>query len=159
MNQASLSRWLKAALLFLALIGGVVYALIVPSMAVSMRANYPEFSYRFYPWLLFLLSTALPCYAILFFAWRVAVNIGRDKSFSEENAKHFKRIAGIAAGLSLYFFAGNTALLFLNMSHPGIFLGSLLFVLAGAAITIAAAALSRLITKAAALQDESDLTV
>ena len=159
MKQTSLSRWLKAALLFLALIGGVVYAVIVPSMAVSMRTSYPEFSDRFWPWLIFLLSTALPAYAILFFGWRVASNIGRDRSFCAENARYCKWIAGIAAGLSLYFFAGNTALLLLSMSHPGIFLLSLLFVLAGAAVTIAAAALSRLVTKAAALQDENDLTV
>ena len=159
MKQTSLSKWLKAALIFLALIGAVVYAVIIPTMAESMLGSYPEFSNRFYPWLIFLLATAIPAYAILFFGWRVASNIGHDKSFCEENARHFKWIAGIAAGLSLYFFAGNTALLFLNMSHPGIFLLSLLFVLAGFAVTIAAAALSRLVTKAAALQDESDLTV
>ncbi len=50
-------------------------------------------------------------------------------------------------------------LLFLNMSHPGVVLGSLLVVFAGAAAAVAAAALSHLVRKAALLQEENDLTI
>ena len=49
--------------------------------------------------------------------------------------------------------------MFLNMNHPGIVIMSLLIVFAGTAIAVAAAALSRLVKKAAALQEQSDLTI
>jgi hypothetical protein len=45
------------------------------------------------------------------------------------------------------------------MSHPGVTLLSLLIVFAGIAIAVAAAALSHLVHKAAALQEQSDLTI
>ncbi|MBP5288725.1 MAG: DUF2975 domain-containing protein [Clostridia bacterium] len=159
MKQKALATWIRVALALLGVIGAVVYILIIPTFGLDLRDSYPEFSGRFYPWLIFLLSTALPCYAILVLGWLIAGNIGRDQSFSQKNARYLKWIAGIAAGLSLYFFIGNLVLLFLDMSHPGIVIGAMLFVLAGIAVTLAAAALSRLVTKAAVLQDENDLTV
>lgn len=159
MKQKALATWIRVALALLGVIGAVVYILIIPTFGLDLRDSYPEFSDRFYPWLIFLLSTALPCYAILVLGWLIAGNIGRDQSFSQKNARYLKWIAGIAAGLSLYFFIGNLVLLFLDMSHPGIVIGAMLFVLAGIAVTLAAAALSRLVTKAAVLQDENDLTV
>ncbi len=159
MEQKTLSRYIKTALVFLAAVGAVVYAVIIPTLAVTMRTAYPEFENRFWPWLIFLLLTALPCYAILVFGWLIARNVGKNRSFSPQNALYLKWIAGVAAFLSLYFFAGNAALLLCNMSHPGIALASILFVLTGAAVSIAAAVLARMVTKAAALQEESDLTV
>ena len=63
------------------------------------------------------------------------------------------------AGDAAFFFVGNVVFLFLNMNHPGIVLLSLVPVFAGACIAIAAAALSHLVRKAAALQEQSDLTI
>ena len=85
--------------------------------------------------------------------------IGRDRSFTEENARSLKWVAWLAAGDACFFFAGNVLLLLLNMSHAGVFLLSLLVVFTGAAIAVAAAALSHLVGKAAALQEQSDLTI
>ena len=45
------------------------------------------------------------------------------------------------------------------MNHPGILFISMVVVFAGIAIAVAAACLSHLIRKAAALQDQSDLTI
>ena len=45
------------------------------------------------------------------------------------------------------------------MSHPGVLLLSLLIVFAGIAVTVASAALSHLVYKAASLQEQSDLTI
>ena len=65
----------------------------------------------------------------------------------------------MAAGDSIFFFVGNIALLLFNLSHPGVVLLSMVIVFAGVAITVAAAALSHLVRKAAALQEESELTI
>lgn len=159
MEQKALSKWLKIIIIGVGICGLVGYFLVIPSFGQSLARQYPEFSGRYLPWLIFIWLTAIPCYIALFFGWKIAANIGRDRSFSVENANLLKWISWLAAGDSIYFFAGNVALLLLGMSHPGVVLLSLLVVFAGVAITVAAAALSHLVRKAAALQEESDLTI
>ncbi len=159
MEQKSLSKWLKLILLGMGICGLAVYFLIVPSFGDSLRSQYPEFADRYWPWLIFIWVSGVPCYAVLALGWRIAVNIGRDESFSLANARCLGSIARLAAGDAAFVFLGNVALLFLNMSHPGVVLLSLLVVFAGAAVAVAAAALSHLVRKAALLQEENDLTI
>ena len=159
MEQKNLSKWLKIILIGVGICGLVVYFLILPSYGISLVGQYPEFSDRYWPWLIFLWLTAVPCYAALVYGWKIASLIGRGRSFSEDNARHLKRISWLAAGDAAFFFLGNIVLLFSNMSHPGIVLLSFLFVFAGAAIAVAAAALSHLVKNAAELQQQSDLTI
>ena len=159
MEQKTLARWLKVIIVGLAVCGLVVYGLIIPAYGTSLVSQYPEFSGRYWPWLIFLWLTAVPCYAALVLGWKVASGIGADRSFTEANAKYLKWISWLAAGDAAFFFLGNIALLFTNNSHPGIVLFSLLIVFAGTAIAVAAAALSRLVKRAAALQEQSDLTI
>ncbi|MBQ9301359.1 MAG: DUF2975 domain-containing protein [Clostridia bacterium] len=159
MKQKTLSNWLKAVLLGLSLCGLIVYGIIVPSYGCSLVAAYPEFANRFWPWLIFLWCTGIPCYAAVAMGWKIAKNIGADHSFSHENARYLTWIAGLAAGDAAFFFVGNAALLAINMSHPGVLLLSLLIVFFGTAVAVAAACLSHLVEKAAALQEENDLTI
>ena len=159
MEQKTLSRWLKVILVGVGLCGLVVYGAVLPLYGQSLVGQNPDMANRYWPWLIFLWATGVPCYAALVIGWRIAVNIGKDRSFSEDNARHLKRIAFLAAGDSVFFFVGNVVLLFANMSHPGVVLASLLVVFAGVAVTVAAAALSHLVLKAAMLQEQSDLTI
>lgn len=159
MNQTSLAKWLKGIIIATAIVGLGIYGLIIPELGKSLVDKYPEFESYYLPWLLFLLSTGIPCYLVLFQGWGVASNIGRNKSFSMENAKHLKNISMLALIDTVYFFIGNIVLCLLNMNHPGILLGSLLVVVLGLVFCVAAAALSHLIEKAARLQDQSDLTI
>ena len=159
MEQTTLSKWLKIVLVGVGICGLIVYLLIIPSYGTSLKSMYPEFQNRYWPWVIFLWVTAIPCYTALVFGWNIAVNIGKDKSFTTDNAHYLKWISWLAAGDSAFFFVGNVALLFANMSHPGVTLFSLLVVFAGIAVTVAAAALSHLVRKAAVLQEQSDLTI
>ncbi len=159
MEQKTLSKWLKLIVIGMAVCGLIVYAIVIPSYGTSLVTSYPEFSNRYWPWLVFLWLTGIPCYATLVLGWKISARIGSDRSFSLENAKALKWISWLAAGDAGFFFAGNLLLLFLNMSHPGVTLLSLLIVFAGIAISVAAAALSHLVHKAAALQEQSDLTI
>jgi len=160
MTQKSLSRWLKAVFLGIGICGLVLYFSVLPVMGLNIVA-YEDGYYAqcFWPWLIFLWASAVPCYMVLVQCWKIARNIGKDLSFSMENAKAFRTIAWFAAGDSLFFFLGNIVLLFVNCSHPGIALGSMLVVFAGVAVSIAAAGLSHLVQKAASLQEQSDLTI
>ena len=159
MEQKSLSTWLKLILIGVGLCGLIIYFIIFPSYGQSLVYDYPEFGNRFWPWLIFLWVSGIPCYAVLVCGWKIAANIGRDQSFTAENAKFLKWISWFAAGDGILFFLGNIILLLKNMSHPGVALFSLIVVFAGAAVAVTAAALSHLVQKAAALQEQSDLTI
>ena len=159
MEQKGLAIWLKIILVGVGICGLVVYFVVFPSYGESLVNDYPEFANRFWPWLIFLWISGIPCYAVLLFGWKIATNIGRDQSFSNANAKYLKWIAWLAAGDGIFFFVGNIIFLFTNMSHPGVALFSLLVVFAGVAVAVASAVLSHLVQKAAVLQEQSDLTI
>ena len=159
MEQKHLSLWLKAILVGVAFCGLVVYALVVPMYGLNLRSLYPEFSNRFWPWVSFIWLSGIPCFLVLCHAWKIATNIGRDQSFTERNASLLKSISILAALDAGFFFIGNIVLLFLNMSHPGVVIASLVIVFAGVAVSVAAAALSHLVKKAAVLQEQSDWTI
>lgn len=160
MKQTSLAKWLKFIILGVAVCGIIVYAFVVPMMGQTVATlEDGAFDYCYWPWLIFIWATAIPCGAALVCAWKIAGNIGADRSFSLANAKLLKWISVLAAGDAVFFFAGNIVLLFLNMNHPGIVLLSLLVVFAGIVIAIATAVLSHLVMNAAELQEQSDLTI
>ena len=159
MKQKFFSNWLKVVLIGVALCGLVVYALVVPMYGMSLRSQYPEFSNRFWPWLLFIGVSGIPCFTILGYAWKIATNIGNDRSFTDQNASLLKTISILSALDAAFFFIGNIVLLLLNMSHPGVVIASLVIVFVGVAVAVASAALSHLVKKAAVLQEQSDWTV
>ena len=159
MEQKALSRWLKVIVIGVGVCGLVGLALIIPSIGKSIIEANPEYASWYMPWLIFACIFSVPCFTALFFGWKIAGNIGSNRSFSYDNARYLKWISWLAGGDSAFFFLGNIALWFMNMNHPGIVIGSLIITFIGVAITVAAAALSHLVKKAAALQEESDLTI
>ena len=159
MKQQSLSKWLRIILAGTGICGLIIYFYILPDWGKSLADHYPEFSGAYWPWLIFLWLTAVPCYIVLFLGWKIAGNIGKDRSFSAENAELLKWISWLAGGDTLFFFVGNMVLWFLNMNHPGIVLLAMVVVFAGIAVTVAAASLSHLVSRAADLQEQSDLTI
>jgi len=158
-EQKTLSRWLKTIIIGMGLCGLVVYGLILPFGGRDLAAAHPELAHFYWPWLCFLLATGLPCFAVLALGWRIAGSIGEGRSFSMENAKRLAHISRLAAGDAGFLFVGNVVLLLMNMHHPSVFIALLAVVFAGVAIAVAAACLSHLVQKAAALQEQSDLTI
>lgn len=159
MEQKTLSKWISLVLIGAALIGFVIFFVIVPVYGQSLLRAYPEFSNRFWPWLIFLWLFAIPCYAAIIVGLRISNRIGLDQSFSMENADSLKMISYLAAGDTLFFALGNCALLLLNMSHPGVMVAALFISFIGFAIAIASAALSHLVRKAAVMKEENDFTI
>ena len=160
MRQKALSNWLKFIIIGVGLCGLVVYLLVVPMLGQTVAAAEDGvFDHLYWPWLVLIWVTALPVYAALAFGWIIAVNIGKDRSFSVENARLLKWISGLAAADAAFFFLGNILYLFLDWSHPGVTLLSLIVVFVGVAISVAAAALSHLVMKAALLQEQEELTI
>ena len=159
MEQKTFANLLKLVIIGTGIFGIFICVYVLPACGDIFRKMYPEFSYAYWPWLIFLWIAAIPCFCALVFGWQIAGNIAKDKSFSMANANLMKWVTWMAAGDSAFFFLGNVILLFCNMNHPGILFISMVVVFAGIAIAVAAACLSHLIRKAAVLQDQSDLTI
>ena len=154
-----LSVTLKLSIGGMALCGLVLYFGAIPIFALSMRTSYPEFANRFWPWLAFLWGSALPCYGVLFYGWRVAGEIGRGNAFSGENAASLRAVARLAVLDTVYFALGKIILFLLSMSHPGIALGLMAVCVVGVIFAAVADTLSKLIAEAARLREEQDLTI
>lgn len=159
MNQPALAKWLKFIIILVAVCGLIFYGGVIPFMGQSLVQMYPEMNGYFWPWLIFLLFTAVPCYGALVFAWKIASNIGKNQSFVFANAKYFKKISVLAVINSAYFFAGNLVFLFLNMNHPSVLGASIILIFFGIAVAVASAVLSFFVNRAAELQEQYDLTV
>jgi hypothetical protein len=159
MNQLSLSKWLKVIILCAGFVGLAIYFIVFPVYGKDIAKLYPEFSNAYWPWLIFIWVTAVPCYCVLFFSWKIACSIGNNHSFSIENANNLRRISYLAASDSLILFSGNVIFLLLNMNHPSVLLASLIIVFTGIAIAVTAAILSHFVANAVAIKEENDLTI
>ena len=104
-------------------------------------------------------ACAVPCFGAMGVSWKIADNIGKDKSFTMQNAMLFKVFSILALIDSIIFGAGSVVYTFLGMNHPGLMLLDLLVVFFGLAVFVCMAALSYLVGKAANLQEDSDLTI
>lgn len=159
MNQKKLAVWLKIIVAGIGLCGAVLYVFVIPHLGNQCRQGQSRIR---------LLLLAVAClsvgdraarYAALVLLWRIAADIGRDRSFSAQNGKRLRVISLLAAGDCLVFFLGNLVFLFLDMSHPGVLLFSLAVIFAGIAVAVVSAVLSHLVAKAGDLQEQSDLTI
>ncbi|MEY8392824.1 DUF2975 domain-containing protein [Lachnospiraceae bacterium] len=159
MTQKSLSTWLKAVILGIAFCGVILCVFLLPAIGKDIVAENPEFSSWYYPWFCVLWIAAVPCYLALYHGWKITVEIGRNRSFSMENAIYLKRISMFAIADTAYFFLANLLLIVFKRNHPGIFIASLFVDFAGVVIAVVAAALSHLVQKAAKMQQENDLTI
>ena len=160
MNQNNLANWLKAIIIGTGIFGLIVFGWLIPAYGGNLATMAPEFSYCYWPWLVFLWLCAVPCFVSLFFGWKIAENIGKDNSFSFDNAKQLKIISKLAAFDCAFFFIGNWVLLFLDMNHPGVvIIFAPLVIFVGVAVSVVSAALSHLVYKSAVLREENELTI
>ncbi|MEG6572426.1 DUF2975 domain-containing protein [[Clostridium] cellulosi] len=154
-----LSVWLKLAIIVTGICVTVIYFLAFPFLGKDIISDYPEFRSWFWPWLLYLWLTAVPCYIAIVSGWKVVKEIGRDHSFCIENAKRLKLISILAATDSALVLIGNIIFLLLNMNHISVILVALLIIIAGMDLSVLFAALSNMVMKATKLREENELTI
>lgn len=157
MSQGKLSRILKIIIIIMGMIGLVFYCYIAPVWGMDAASG--EFKRGGIPWLAFITLTAGPIYAGLVIFWRICSDIQRDRSFTKINAARMKTISVLAIADVIYHFTGSVILTIFNMSHPKSLLLTLFLDVVGISVAIAAAVLSHLVTKAAELKEDSDLTI
>ncbi len=159
MFKDSLSKKLKAVIIGMAVCGALIYFWAFPTIGHMIIRSYPETESYYFPWLIFLWISGIPCYLVLYFMWQIAKSIAENRAFTYENSKRFSRISVLALADAIFFFAGNILLLLMNMNHPSIVLCSMGIVFAGITIAVISKAFAYLANQAAKLQEQSDLTI
>lgn len=159
MSQRGLANSLKAGIIGIGMCGLIIYFYFLPAIGKVILRDMPQYGHGYIPWMIFLWITGIPCYLVLLCCWKVASEIGRDNSFSYINAKMLKYIAALAAFDSCFLFVGSGIFFTLDMCGVGLLLLLFVVVFFGATVTVAAAALSHLIYKAAELAEQNELTI
>ncbi len=159
MSSKTLCNLIRAAVIAVAACGLAGCGYILPTIGADLILSYPEFAHCYTPWVIFLWVSAAPCFALLALVWQVSSAIRSEQVFTHKGARIVKNGALLLFCAVGIFFLGNAVFLALNMSHPAIFLVSLFVDVLGLALATAAAAVSRYLTKATALQEEADSTI
>ena len=145
MSQKQVAGWLKGITLSIAGMGLLFFGLVVPYLAWDMAVTYPDYAALRIPGILYGWGIAVFCYAILYQFWKVCVQIGRDNSFSGENARSFVVI--------ILFLAAKRAL------GPAFLIFMILLIFINVVIAVLAAALSHLIYKSYEMKQDAELTI
>lgn len=159
MSSKTLGSLMRISVIAAALCGLFLCLYVIPSWGWSIIVTNPELSHWFWPWLLFAWLVALPCFVILVFVWKVSGSVIRETVFTFQTAKWVKTGAVLLLSDIAFSFVGNIVLLLFNMNHPGVLLLSVIGDIFAVALALLAAVLSRYLTKAAVLQEESEGTL
>ena len=152
MSQKQVAGWLKGITLSIAGMGLLFFGLVVPYLAWDMAALR-------IPGILYGWGIAVFCYAILYQFWKVCVQIGRDNSFSGENARSFVVISRLAFVLAVVWFAGILFLAAKRALGPAFLIFMILLIFINVVIAVLAAALSHLIYKSYEMKQDAELTI
>ena len=157
MNRKHSLNLLKLACVLTALMGVALFFFVAPAVVMDYASHRePQFWIDLiYIWIVGALS-----FAALGQAWKICVEIGRDNTFSEVNARGLVRISRLM-GTACALMAVGLAVLLFGRGQPEPVLEGLTALGALIALVLAlfASAMAQLIRAGAALKDENDLTI
>ena len=152
-------RGMKLAALAAALIGLLAAFVFLPILASALLEEFPAYQKWYWPCLIYGWVVLLPGFAGLWEFWKICVEIGRDNSFSQKNARSLFRICLLALTMAALLAVGVAALCLLGMGLPALLIAMLGFAAACALVALLANALAQLVRRAAAIKSENDLTI
>ena len=152
-------RGVKLAALAAALIGLLAAFVFLPMLASALLEEFPAYQKWYWPCLIYGWVVLLPGFAGLWEFWKICVEIGRDNSFSQKNARSLFRICLLALTMAALLAVGVAALCLLGMGLPALLIAMLGFAAACALVALLANALAQLVRRAAAIKSENDLTI
>jgi hypothetical protein len=156
MRQKKISYWLKGIDVLLGVMGLIFFGGLT-FFALQLKELDSEslfWTFIFSSWYI-----AVLCYGILVEFWKVCTQIGRDNSFSAENATSFHRM-GLCGALGIVGFAARLVYLLAEsaLTFP-VAVFTVAEILIALVFVVLCEALSRLITNAYELKQENDLTI
>ena len=152
-------RGMKLAALAAALIGLLAAFVFLPMLASALLEEFPAYQKWYWPCLIYGWVVLLPGFVGLWEFWKICMEIGRDNSFSQKNARALFRICLLALTMAALLAVGVAALCLLGMGLPALLIAMLGFAAACALVALLANALAQLVRRAAAIKSENDLTI
>ena len=159
MKSKTFSSLMKLSVLIAALCGAFICVFVIPDFGKNVILLHPEFSTWYWPWMVFALLFALPCFALLVCVWCVSDCVKNETVFTLRTVKYIKTAAVLLFTDAALLFAGNVLLWLLNMNHPGVVLLCVVAAVFEVVIALFAQIIARYVAQAAALQEESDGTL
>lgn len=157
MNRKHSLNLLKLACVLTALMGVALFFFVAPAVVMDYASHREP---RFWIDLIYIWIVGALSFAALGQAWKICVEIGRDNTFSEINARGLVRISRLMGAACALMAVGLAVLLF-GRGQPEPVLEGLTALGALIALVLAlfASAMAQLIRAGAALKDENDLTI
>ncbi len=157
MNRKHSLNLLKLACVLTALMGVALFFFVAPAVVMDYASHREP---RFWIDLIYIWIVGALSFAALGQAWKICVEIGRDNTFSEINARGLVRISRLM-GTACALMAVGLAVLLFGRGQPEPVLEGLTALGALIALVLAlfASAMAQLIRAGAALKDENDLTI
>ncbi|HIS85476.1 MAG TPA: DUF2975 domain-containing protein [Candidatus Faecivicinus avistercoris] len=157
MNRKHSLNLLKLACVLTALMGVALFFFVAPAVVMDYASHREP---RFWIDLIYIWIVGALSFAALGQAWKICVEIGRDNTFSEVNARGLVRISRLM-GTACALMAVGLAVLLFGRGQPEPVLEGLTALGALIALVLAlfASAMAQLIRAGAALKDENDLTI
>lgn len=157
MNRKHSLNLLKLACVLTALMGVALFFFVAPAVLMDYASHREP---RFWIDLIYIWIVGALSFAALGQAWKICVEIGRDNTFSEVNARGLVRISRLM-GAACALMAVGLAVLLIGRGQPEPVLEGLTALGALIALVLAlfASAMAQLIRAGAALKDENDLTI
>lgn len=161
MKKGTISLFLKLSIVLMGLIGVFACVRWFPfSVLYTVDASTEgslKVTSEFWGQLSFLWACAVPCFWMLYPAWRVSDAFKNDSVFSTTTAKHALSAAKVLFADSAVFIVGNMLFYFLGINLFGILhamIGAI-----GIIVAFMLYVLARYVEKAAALKEENDSIV
>lgn len=159
MEQKNLSIWLRVIAAFMGIVGLLVFFLAIPQIIDDCRATYPQYEGIAAAAKVLCYVAALPFVAAVAQFYLICCRIGRDQSFSRENAAALRFIGYMAIADTGLVFVVFLTLMIAGAFNAGAAIASVMVMLLGVLVATAAFALSHLVMKAYNLKQDNDLTV
>lgn len=159
MKQSELAKSLKLFISLTCIILAICAFVVVPKIGKDISSSAPEYSYLYYPFLIFIWITIIPFYAALFEGWKISNEINKDNSFSKKNMDSLNKIRKYSLSECLLYFIGALILLYFNLLHLSILIIILFVIFIAMCISVFTAVLAHLVQKAYDLKNENDLTI
>ncbi len=156
MNKKTISVLIKLMIIILG-ITGIACCLMMPRILDYILPGFSKRTHTY--WLIFLITTAVPCFFSLFPAWKISDNIGNDSAFCNDNAKYMKYIGVFMLFDTVLILLSNIIFYCTGLSFTAFFIAFFLIFAIFFALSSCSFALSSLLKNASDLQEQSDLTI
>lgn len=156
MSSKTLGNLMKFSVVAMSICGLFLCLLVIPAFGESIMKINPEFTNWFWPWIIFSWILAIPCFVIMVYVWKVSNSVIQETVFTFQTAKWVKAGAMLLFFDGVFLFIGSIGLFLFNMNHPGVLLIFIVVDIFVVTLALFMAILSRYLTKASILQEESE---